>query len=97
MNLFKHTIPNIGEEFTTLFENKNIQIVKIVSSDKVEPKEYCQKENEFVFLLEGEATLEIDGKNKTLKKGDYIYIPSNTLHRVIKTQKGTLWLAIHFT
>ena len=96
MNLFKHSIPEFGEDFYTLFEDNNLKISKIVSSNKLEKKEYCQKESEFVALLDGEATLEIEGKEITLKKGDTLYIPSFTKHKVLKTSNGALWLAIYF-
>lgn len=96
MNIYDYKIPDSGEDFTTLFEKENIKIVKIVSSDNLEIKEYCQDEDEFVILLEGGATLEIDGKKVTLNRGDTLFIPAKTKHRVLTTQKGTLWIAIHF-
>ena len=97
MNIYDYKIPTTGEEFTTLFENKKIKIVQIVSSDKLELVEYCQEEDEFVILLEGSAQLDIEGKNVILNRGDTLYIPSKTKHKVLATQKGTLWIAIHFT
>ena len=36
MNLFEYEIPQIGEDFTTLFENKNVKIVRIISSKDIE-------------------------------------------------------------
>ena len=96
MNIYDYITPNSGEEFTTLLETKNIKITRIVSSDKLEVLEYCQEEDEFVILIEGKATLEINGKKITLIRGDTLYIPANTKHKVLSTQKGTLWLAIHF-
>jgi len=97
MNIFEYTIPNSGEDFTTLFEDKNIKIVRIVSSDSLEDIEYSQDEDEFVIVLEGEATLEVNGKEVTLIRGESYHIPAKTKHRVLATQKGTLWIAIHFT
>ena len=96
MNLFDKNIPEFGENFETLFENKNIKISKIVSSNKIPQKEYNQKENEFVFLLDGEAKLKINNQIKTLKKGEYLYIPAHTPHTLISTSNGALWLAIYF-
>ena len=97
MNIYDYKIPTYEEDFTTLFENKNIKIVRIVSSDNLEIKEYCQEEDEFVILLEGKAVLDLNGKKITLNRGDTLFIPSKTKHRVLTTQKGTLWIAIHFT
>lgn len=96
MNIFDHNTPNIGEDFTTLFESKNIKIVRIVSSDNLEQKVYIQNEDEFVVLLEGEAKIKMDNKIKLLKKGEYLHIPAGTLHEVLETTNGTLWLSIYF-
>ncbi len=96
MNIYDYKVPSSGEEFTTLLENKNVKIVRIVSSDNLEVTEYCQEEDEFVILLEGRAVLEIEGKRSELKKGDTLFIPSKTRHKVLSAHKGTLWLAVHF-
>ena len=96
MNIFNFEIPTSGELFNTLFKSKNIEITQIVSSDKLEPKEYNQDKDEFVVLLEGEATLEIEGRVQNLQKGDYLHIPAYTKHKVLNTSKGALWLAIYF-
>ena len=95
MNIYNYITPNAGENFTTLLKKENIKIARIVSSDKLEPKEYCQEEDEFVILLEGSAVLEIEGSKITLNRGDTLLIPAKTRHKVLSTQKGTLWIAIH--
>ena len=97
MNIFDYNIPKIGEDFTTLFENKKIKIVRIVSSETIENKQYIQDEDEFVIVLEGNAKLKIDGCTKCISKGEYIYIPAKTPHEVIETKNDTLWLAVHFS
>ena len=95
MNLFDPTLPQKGENFTTLLEHKKIKVVRIVSSDDVESMEYRQEEDEWVVIIEGEATLLIDEREQRLKRGDSILIPAHTPHRVLKTAKGTIWLALH--
>jgi cupin 2 domain-containing protein len=95
MNIFDHRIPQNGEEFTTLLEHRNIKIVRIVSSDDLERKVYTQKEDEWVVVLEGKATILIDNKLSVLNKGETIFIPSNTPHEIIDIVNGTLWLAVH--
>lgn len=95
MNIYDYTTPQIGETFTTLLAHKNIKINRIVSSDHLEETEYRQEEDEWLVLLEGEATLLLDQTIKTLTKGDTLFIPSNTPHRVLHTQNGTLWLTVH--
>jgi len=95
MNLYHFDIPEKLESFETLLAYKNIKIVRIVSSDQLEERLYIQEEDEWIVLLEGEALLEVDGRNHSLKKGDSLFIPAKTSHRVLSTKKGTLWLAIH--
>ena len=95
MNLYEYSIPNSGEVFDTLFEGKRVKIVRIISSDDIEIVEYIQDEDEWVVLLEGKAVIEIEGEQKTLKKGDTLFIPSKTPHKVLSTSKGALWLAVH--
>ena len=94
-NLYPDTIPPIGEDFTTLLEHGNIRIVRIVSSEDVEPVEYVQEEDEWVVLIEGEATLEMDGQSVTLRRGESLLIPAHTPHTVTATRHGTVWLAVH--
>jgi len=95
LNIFEFSAPTTGERFDTLFENEKVRIVRIVSSDKVEPELYIQQEDEWVVVLEGEATLDMDGEQIRLGKGDTLFIPAGTPHRVTSTAKGTLWLAVH--
>ncbi len=95
MNLYDYTIPEKDEIFDTLLEHKNIKIIRIVSSDKLEEKEYCQAEDEWVIVLEGEATLIVNGEKIHLLKGDSIFIPAQSKHTILATKSGTLWLAIH--
>jgi len=97
MNLFDYTLPKTGETFTTLLQHKNIEIVRIVSADTLEEKCYIQEEDEWVIVLEGEATLEIEGTATRLRRGESLLIPAHTPHRVLQTQQGTLWLAVHIS
>ncbi len=95
MNIYDFKIPDKLESFETLLAYKNIKIVRIVSSDQLEEKTYIQEEDEWVVLLEGEAILEVDGRNHSLQKGDSLFIPAKTSHQVLLATRGTLWLAIH--
>ncbi len=95
-NFFENlNIPEEDENFETLLKCKNIIIERIVSSDNIKPKEYKQEQDEWVILMKGNAEIEVDGKKFILNEGDYIFIPSKTSHRVLKTEKGTIWLAVH--
>ncbi|WP_201352388.1 cupin domain-containing protein [Hydrogenimonas urashimensis] len=94
-NLFDKAVPATGESYETLLKNDDVTIELIVSSDQPEPILYHQPNDEAVLLLEGEATLWIDGRHITLKSGDFLHIPAKTPHKVLETSCGTRWLAIH--
>lgn len=95
MNLYDTSTPQSGEALTTLLAHKNIRINRIVSSEDVEAAEYLQEEDEWLVLLEGKATLLLADQERTLTKGETLFIPSMTPHRVLDTQRGTLWLTVH--
>lgn len=97
MNLFEYEIPQIGEVFTTLLENKNVKIVRIISSKDIEHKTYLQDEDEWVLLIEGDATILMDNTEHKLHAGDTLFIPSHTPHEVIEVTHGTLWLGVHIS
>lgn len=95
MNIYDHFTPKSGETFTTLLEHKNIKINRIVSSDNLDDTKYMQEEDEWLVVLEGGATLLLNNEEKKLTKGDTLFIPAKTVHRVISTQSGTVWLTVH--
>ncbi len=95
MNLYEYLIPESGETFTTLLEHKNIKINRIVSSSDVKPVEYIQDEDEWLVLVEGEATLLVDNEEKMLTEGETLFIPAKVPHKVLKTNAGTVWLTVH--
>lgn len=95
MNIFEKLPPLENEIFEILHKQKDIEITHIVSSSKIPNKEYDQEEDEFVLLLEGEARLSIEGKEKLLKKGDYIFLPAHTKHKILHVKNNTHWLAIY--
>lgn len=96
-NIFEnHQIPALGAEvFTTLLKHKNVEI-EIINSNKVQNGQwYKQKQDEWVVILSGEATLEIESEIQILVAGDSLFIEKNRSHRVLQTDEKTLWLAIH--
>ena len=95
MNLYDYIPPQAGEAFSTLLEHKNVKINRIVSSDSLDDKLYVQEEDEWLVLIEGEATLLLDNEEKKLKRGETLFIPKNTPHRILSTHRGTVWLTVH--
>ncbi|WP_156165171.1 helix-turn-helix domain-containing protein [Demequina silvatica] len=54
----------------------------LVSSDESEPGEvFVHAEDEFVYVLEGDAVVETDGKAHALTHGDSIYYAGGVRHR----------------
>ena len=97
MNLLKtDKLPPLDSEiFETILKHKNVEIKKIISNTLKTPQTFIQKEDEFVVLLKGCAKIVINGEIKKLKAGDFLFIPANTPHTVLKTKKIAVWLAIH--
>ena len=95
MNFYEYEIPTTGESFETLLKHPSVRIHRIVSSETPDPVEYDQEEDEWVLLLEGSAVLELGGKRVELRKGEHLFIPARTPHRVLETERGTLWIAVH--
>lgn len=83
-----------SEIFTPLFENSNLKIESIRSWLKTPGKWYDQDQDEWVILLEGDATLEIEQNEQVLNRGDSLFIPKHTRHRVLFTSDNALWLAV---
>ncbi|WP_353661765.1 cupin domain-containing protein [Hydrogenimonas sp. SS33] len=94
-NLFEKAIPHTSETFETLLHNDHLTIEAIISSDRPDPLLYDQDHDEAVLLLEGSAHLWIEGRKIVLKPGDFLHIPAHTRHKVLSTDRGTRWLAIH--
>ncbi len=95
MNIHDYVSPQSGETITTLLEHKNVKINRIVSSSDLEPIEYIQEEDEWLIVIEGEARLRIDNEDKTLRKGDTLFIPAKTPHSILNTENDTVWLTVH--
>jgi len=97
-NLFADLpVPATGEAFETLLHHRNLVIERIASSATPEPCLYDQVQDEWVLLVQGQATLELAGESLTLGPGDHLFIPAGTPHRVLVTsvEPPCLWLVVH--
>lgn len=88
-------VPPSGEIFKEIISCRNVKIERITSSTVVPDKICEQDEDEWVLLLKGSAALTMRDKEIELEEGDYVFIPSGTPHRVVKTEEGSVWLAVH--
>ena len=95
-NLFDITsVPSEGEAVENLLAYKNIEIKRIVSSDKLDTHTFCQEEAEWVSVLQGSAEIVMHNKRYILQKGDSLFIPPHQEHTIAKVEKSTVWLAVH--
>jgi cupin 2 domain-containing protein len=89
------------EYLETLAANSSVRIERIVSrGHRSEPDFwYDQPRSEFVVLLAGQASLEIQGQGGIeLVAGQAVLLPAHCRHRVSQTAADTetVWLAVHF-
>ncbi len=88
------------EYFEPLVSGDNVLIERIISTGQITPvgEWYNQDRDEWVILLQGDATLGyFDGSSIQLKAGDYVFIPAHQKHRVEYTssEPPCIWLAVH--
>lgn len=92
--------PSETEHFEDLLLRPSCRLERIVSHGQASPPDfwYDQEEEEWVMILEGEATLEFDEvegrKSVVMKRGDHLLIPARCRHRVAETASPTVWLAL---
>ncbi|MEA3353289.1 MAG: cupin domain-containing protein [Campylobacterota bacterium] len=96
---FKENIPakHDNEIFETILSNENIKMERIISYGQTTPKDqwYDQDEDEFVFLISGEAKIKYDDDSiYHLKSGMSLYITAHQKHQVIYTSNPTIWLTL---
>ena len=98
MNLVRRLssdVPRSGEDFHPLACVGGTRIEHIVSSDSPDDAVQLQAWDEWVLLLSGAARLELDGQPVEMTARDWLLIPAGTPHRVLGTESGTEWLAVH--
>jgi cupin 2 domain-containing protein len=76
-------------------DSRGVTIEHILSSAEVDRVDYDQERDEWVVVLEGGATLDIEGDTVRLAAGDWLLLPAHRRHRVTATEPGTRWLAVH--
>jgi len=94
-NLYESPEPAPDNEvFSILFQNPALRIESIRSWLNHPGEWYNQSEDEWVVLLEGKARLEIHDGIVELNRGDSLFIPKHTPHRVVWTSKNAHWLGV---
>jgi cupin 2 domain-containing protein len=87
--------PVTGEHVETLVQMSGAVIEQILSGEVLVPVQYDQDHDEWVVVLEGAAELDVNGERLSLEPGDWVLLPRRTPHRLIHTEQGTNWLAVH--
>ncbi|MBM5574346.1 cupin domain-containing protein [Deefgea sp. CFH1-16] len=88
-------VPASGETFSALLSQQGLLIERIVSSPKIASTQYVQTQDEWVLLLQGEAEMDVAGERVLLAVGDYLFLPAQTPHTVLRVSDGAIWLAVH--
>jgi len=71
-----------------------VVVDQILSGRLDGPVDYCQEADEWVIVLDGSATLAMEGREMHLEPGDWVLLPAGTAHRLVETQGGTSWLTV---
>ena len=85
-----------GETISTLLSGSSFRLEHICSHGDCSPPNhwYDQKEEEWVALLKGTATIEFEAETLELKEGDALLLPAHLKHRVAATSSDAIWIAL---
>ena len=102
-NLFTESPDSPSAEiFEILAQGKQCRVERIISRGHSSPEGfwYDQEEAEWVVVLQGNATLVLEGDADPIpmSPGDHLFIPAHRRHRVDGTSltEPTIWLAVFF-
>ena len=90
-----------AERFDPLLELKSLRIERIVSTGQTTPpgEWYDQPWDEWILVVAGAAEILLDNEDtpRSLRPGDYLFLPAHVRHRVAWTdpERPTIWLAVH--
>jgi cupin 2 domain-containing protein len=87
--------PASGEAVERLLVLPGVVIEQILSGTLEAPLEFRQEHDEWVVLLTGGASLVVAGEDVELEAGDWLFLPAGVEHRVVATEPGSSWLAVH--
>lgn len=102
-NLFSSIPAHLPDELIdVLADSGAVRIERIVSRGHASPQGfwYDQQQDEFVVLVQGQAELELLNPQERLclQAGDYLLIPAQRKHRVVRTSsdEDCIWLAVFY-
>jgi mannose-6-phosphate isomerase-like protein (cupin superfamily) len=91
------TAPAAGERTERLADLGGVVVEQILSGRLDAAVDYLQDVDEWVIVLHGRATLDVEGESMALGPGDWVLLPAGTPHRLVETEPGTSWLTVTST
>lgn len=89
--------PDRGELIEPVAAIGGVAIEQILSGRLDSPLDYNQAHDEWVVVLSGRAVVEVEDEPNVLVSGSWIFLPAAVRHRLVDTDPGTSWLALHAT
>ena len=89
--------PDRGELIEQVAAIGGVAIEHILSGRLDSAQDYNQGHDEWVLVLSGRALVEVEGEPKVLVGGNWLFLPAGVPHRLVETDPGTSWLALHAT
>ena len=86
--------PTTGERVTVLARVGTARVEHILTGRLDEPVEYCADVDEWVAVMGGGATLQLDGASIHLGPGEWLLLPAGTPHRLVDASPGTSWVTV---
>ena len=91
-----HGLDLTDEVFEVLHQAGGAVVERIVSSGQAS-QWFDQDHDEWVMVLSGSADLEYaNGATVHISAGQGLVIPASVRHRVVRTARPTIWVAVHF-
>ena len=87
--------PAEGELSEPVLAFGNAVVEQILSGRLEQPADYLEPRDEWVVVLAGSARLEVGGETVQLAARDWLFLPAGLPHRLVETEPGTDWLAVH--
>lgn len=87
--------PDEGERAEVLAVLGGVTVEQILSGRLRSPVCFDQDHDEWVVVLAGGAVVEVEGERLELCAGDHVLLPAHVTHRLMETEAGTSWLALH--
>jgi cupin 2 domain-containing protein len=87
--------PETGERVEVLSAGAGWRVEQILSGALAEPVDDLLDHEEWVVVIDGAAVVEIESSAIEMRAGDWLRIGPGVPHRVLSTNPGTSWLAVH--